>query len=212
MMSQSGDGIRATERKGVVVQLPLPRGHADVLASLRAMISGPSAVVPFMPTLLRNLWPEGHPPPPADLVGVVDNLVHRGYLRCVVVGCQRHLALPSTTGRGTLPSTPPDAEKVTSAPSPPETGELVAAQAPDAAATEDVPTASFQPLPIRSTPPDGGSTHHPEQTVDSERAFELQLRVDAETERVLLYRVGVVILALGGLTLLREWAMWLYHL
>lgn len=48
---------------------------------------------------------------------------------------------------------------------------------------------------------------------DPERqVFELQVRVDTETEGVLLYRVLLVVLVIAGFVAAREWLLWAAHL
>lgn len=44
---------------------------------------------------------------------------------------------------------------------------------------------------------------------DDEKLFRLQLQLDVERERELLYKVILVILTITSLLLAREWALWL---
>ena len=46
-----------------------------------------------------------------------------------------------------------------------------------------------------------------EPAFESEKIFRLQLRLDMERERELLYKVILVVLAIGALLLAREWAL-----
>lgn len=47
-----------------------------------------------------------------------------------------------------------------------------------------------------------------EPELDSEKLFRLEVMVDLQRERELLYKVALVIEAIAALMLLREWALW----
>lgn len=73
---------------------------------------------------------------------------------------------------------------------------------PEAAAQE--PVAAERTLGIST---DTEKANDPERDV-----FELQVRVDTETEGVLLYRVLLVVLVIAGFVAAREWLLWAQHL
>lgn len=64
-----------------------------------------------------------------------------------------------------------------------------------------------------STTPERPQEQSTGKADDPERqVFELQVRVDTETERVLLYRVFLIVLVIGGFVAAREWLLWASNL
>jgi hypothetical protein len=71
-----------------------------------------------------------------------------------------------------------------------------------------LPAAPGPDLAKRAEPaPTAAASEDPERQV-----FELQVRVDTETERVLLYRVLLIVLVIGGFVAAREWLLWVANL
>lgn len=59
--------------------------------------------------------------------------------------------------------------------------------------------------PLGSAP----DTVDPHQVLTDEELFRLQVQIDLQRERELLYRVALVIEAVFALLLIREWLLWL---
>jgi hypothetical protein len=136
-----------------------------LLTALRARLRAPGDLIPDDAGIVRGLLSDAVTCDEAELRVRLDHLADRGWLRQVVVGRERHLAL------GQPPPT-------TSEPAQPASADPAPASA-----------ASDKPAPEVEAPADDG--------------FQLRVEIDIETERVLLYRVGLVVSALVAIVLLR---------
>ena len=61
---------------------------------------------------------------------------------------------------------------------------------------------------MRLVPNDAPSAPKPDEDIDEQTRFQLQLVADVESERILLYRVGIVLEFLAMVTLLRHCLLW----
>lgn len=162
---------------------------------MRQILAESGPLLPHDSGLLVVLWPTSTPPTPASLSGHVDALLHRGLLRRVIVGTEPHLALPRPSR---------ELEGYEHELSSPNSSNNPTTEWPNT----DAGTKELAVPP--SQPPSESTTLSTEQSDD--KAFGLRLEIDTETERVLLYRVAVVLMAIGSLTILREWVLYAFHL
>lgn len=135
-------------------------------------------LLPADPALLAIIVP-GLPEPGALRVAL-DRLVASGRLRRVLIGAEAHLL----DGAGPMPA------PVQHAPVP-----MPSQVAPPATVVAPV-APSLDPQPKPSETVAGGDMD-----------FELEVAIDVETERAVLWRVALVVAALGLLALLRQWML-----
>jgi|GEM_PF-4831235 len=162
----------------------VPAELEDILDSFAVLFDlvGPVLALDF--PLLTRLWRRHVGAVPDDFEGAVRRALRLGYLRRVVVGVEPHILAGS--------STPPPR------PSLDETAE------PETRLETRTPA---QPDDSAAAPTRNDSASAEARELE-EAAFRLQLAIDAETEKLLLFRVAVVLEVIAGLTLARELALW----
>lgn len=157
---------------------PLSADAEAVLAAVSDLAHSPGSLVPCDSQLLRALWPSTVPPATSVENGLRE-LLQAGLLRQVVVGTAAHVTA------------------ATPGPAATQAGSTSTQVGPELAPT---PTAPAVP------PRDDRRLADTPDLLD-ERLFELGVAVDAETERLLLYRLLLVLEAVAGVMMLRELAL-----
>lgn len=159
----------------------LPAELRPMLSVLRELLPEPGDLLPAEDDIVMRLWPRDHGIDPRQVPSLLRRLVALGFLRRVVLGREVHLCLHKERQESGAPP------KESSA----------------AAATTDSPS----PAQIQAQAE--GEKHPSAPAIGEEksaehRLFQLQMIADVETERVLLFRVGIVLELLALLTLLRQ--------
>jgi hypothetical protein len=138
-------------------------------------------------------WPSGTGSELAEVPQRLQRLLALGLLRRVIIGRERHLCLD----RGSAASPAQPTAAVPPTPLPPNP------VPPDPVPLDPAPTSSAAPSSALAA-----ATPIPKEAAEEHRRFRTQLLADVESERVLLFRVGIVLELLGLLTLLRHILLW----
>jgi hypothetical protein len=165
------------------IAVTLPADLTQTLQTLRLLLPAPGDLLPEDPQIVMRQWPGGSGVDLAEVPQRLQRLLALGLVRRVIIGRERHLCLE----RGDVKS--PTAQEPA---------------APSSPATPN-PAAPNPATPNPATPLPGTS---PTEASEEKRRFRAQLLADVETERVLLFRVGIVLELLGLLTLLRHILLW----
>lgn len=155
-------------------------------------------LLPADPALLAIIVP-GLPEPGALRVAL-DRLVASGRLRRVLIGAEAHLL----DGAGPMPA------PVQHAPVPMPSQMHVPQMIPHTAPVQVQGHSMVAPPATMVAPvaPSLDPQPKPSETVaGGDMDFELEVAIDVETERAVLWRVALVVAALGLLALLRQWML-----
>lgn len=202
-----------------VARLPLPAELLEVMSRLEERLRSVADVVPADPAVLAGLW--AGETPPEDLARRLNRLEAMGVLRRLTLGREPHYALahaPSLDVRRTLSLAPepplaldpePQTPLVELAPllEPEAFHEELLELAPLLEPEPLVPFPDPEPAPAPEPEPEPEPKELPPPTPNPsvERTeFDVLVRLDVERERLLLYRVLVVLEVLAGLVVGRE--------
>lgn len=170
------------------IAVALPPDLTQTLQTLRLLLPAPGDLLPEDPQIVMRQWPSGTGVDLAEVPQRLQRLLALGLVRRVIIGRERHLCLDRGDASGptllepAAPSNPAPASPTTKSPAP------------------------ANPAPANPAPAAPAAV--PTESSEEHRRFRTQLLADIETERVLLFRVGIVLELLGLLTLLRHILLW----
>ncbi len=159
----------------------------EVARQLLVFLHDQGPLLPANPNLLIALWDRSlNTPSEKALREAIALLIREKYAHKCIVGHDSHLLLAGDVDISQMPS-------VVAAPAPP----------PARRRQPSLSQTNYEEQDIQEKPPEDESL---------ERKFELEVSIDVEKERILLYRSLIALGIIAGLVLLREVALFFFGL